>query len=136
MVEEWTKWEPITGLSAKYYIDSISYNNEGFKVLLSEAHNPKKQVVIFFENGVEVYRSADETYRYRLFLDLSEKYGDLHGKWTFFKVTNSLFLKWISEQSCTISDDRELIHYSLITGNDVLDIADPLEPKVEIIHLP
>jgi hypothetical protein len=52
----------------------------------------------------------------------------------FFKVNNSAFLKWISEQSCTISDDRSLIHFSILAENIVLDIANPSGPKVEIIQ--
>jgi len=76
MAEIWARWEPIAGLSAKYFIDSVSDNFDGFKVILSEIHNRKKQVSIVFENSVDLYRNADETYRYQLVLELDEKYGE------------------------------------------------------------
>lgn len=137
MLEEWTRWQPVQGLGPKYFIDSISDNLDGLQIILFEKRAKKERVIITFEDSVDGYIRMDETYRYKLILDLGEKYGlDFYGDWTFFKVTNSSFLKWISEQSCTISDHRHLIHFSILAGDSVLDIVSGLEPKVEIIKLP
>jgi hypothetical protein len=84
MSEEWIRWEPGSDLAGQYYIDAILDEIKEFKVVLSEV-NEKHKVIITFENSVHVYKRADETYRYKLFLDLDEKYGgDFYANWPFF----------------------------------------------------
>src|SRR3989304_7328130 len=110
MQEEWTRWEPIEGLGKSYEIDSVSNDNKnGFVVLLSEYNDEKKRLRVAFENSVCSYRSTDETLRCKKIEQLNDKYGTyFYSKWAFFKVTNSEYLQWLSEQSCTISDDYSL----------------------------
>ena len=73
--EIWTHWKPIERLAARYYVDSIIFNEEGFKVILSEENNKDKKVDIIFENSVFAYRHINETFRYNLLLKLAEVYG-------------------------------------------------------------
>ena len=53
MQEQWTRWEPIAGLAQKYYIESISDIIEGFKILLFDANDREKKVLVSFPNSVE-----------------------------------------------------------------------------------
>jgi hypothetical protein len=137
MSEEWIRWIPISGLAPKYSIESVSDSFDGFKVVLFEEFDKKERVIIKFEETVSAYRSTDESYRSKLIVDLDKKYGrDFYGDWTFFKVNNSLYLQWLSEQSCTISDHINLLHYVILGGDFVVDFISGLEPNVEIIKLP
>lgn len=134
MNEQWVKWEPINGLSAKYYIDSVSDSLKGFQIVLSDSHDEKQKILITFKNSVDAYRNTDETYRTNTISTLDEEYGtNFYGDWTFFKVMDSSYLKWLSEESCTISDSRNLKHFSFVAVNSILDVVTNYEPLVECL---
>ncbi len=136
MEEQWIKWEPISGLKGNYNINLVLNDPKTFKIILSDYDNPKSQVIITFEESVASYRDTDETYRYKLICDLGEKYGkEFYINWGLFKVKNSNYIKWLSEQSYGISDHFECNHHFAILGvNCVLDIIASYEPKVEMIN--
>jgi hypothetical protein len=132
MQEKWIKWEPIKGLQLKYYIDSIVDNLDGFEMILSDCNDRNKRVMVTFENSVEAYRSTDETCRTNTICDLRDMYGlDFYCEWTFFKVENSRYLRWVIEESCGIREAHYLTHFSFIAGESIVDIIAPYEPKVQ-----
>jgi len=70
-----------------------------------------------------------------MIFDLKNTYGgDFYGNWTFFKVENSSYLKWLSEQSCTVTDHLNLQHICCITEDSILDIATSYEPEISLIE--
>ena len=134
MTEQWVKWEPITDLFKKYFIDSISSSIEGFIVDLSGDSAEMKRVRVTFENSVAAHRDTNESFRLKLIEDLGEYYGDdFYGEWTFFKVTNSSYIQWLSEQASGIFDPSMFMHFSLIASDSILDIVASYEPRVELI---
>ena len=134
MTEQWARWEPISGLAEKYDIVTVSEEIEGFRVVLFDEQDSTKKAIISFEQAVSAYRSTDESFRYKLIRDLDERYGsDFYGKWTFFKLTNSLYLEWLLDQSEGVFDPKSYIHFSIITSDSILDIVASYEPKVELI---
>ena len=134
MTEKWSRWEPITNLARKYYIDSVSEDRTGFKIVLSSSENENQKIKIVFKNSVEAYKKTDETLRHRIVCELSDNYGDeFYVNWTFFKVTNSNYLAWLSEQSYTISDTRHLTHFTILAVDSILDIVNVEEPQIEHI---
>lgn len=131
MQERWIRWEPIEGLLANYDIDAILDTQEGLKVILE---CDQKKVSVFFKNGAASYIKTDETLRSYLIGTLSKEYGSsLYANWTFFKVENSDYLRWLSAQSCSISDYYQLNHFSFMTDDSILDVATSGEPVVEHI---
>lgn len=132
MQEQWMRWEPIKGLLANYDIDAIFDTQEGLKIIL-ECN--QKKVSVLFKNGAASYIKTDETLRYKKICELSEKYeGNFYASWTFFKVENSEYLKWLEVQSCTISQGYQLQHFSFMTDDSILDVATSGEPIVEDIE--
>lgn len=132
MKEQWERWEPISGLANKYYIDSIIDEARGFKVILSESDDETKKILVLFEDSIDAYRNTDESFRLKIIHDLDQKYGtDFYGDWTFFKVTNSTYIQWLSEQSYGTSDYQSFVHFSFITADSILDVITNYEPKVE-----
>lgn len=132
MSEQWTRWEPIEGLLSTYDIDAVFDTSEGLKVILECS---QKKVAVFFKNGAASYIKTDETLRYKKIIELSEKYdGNFYANWTFFKVKNSEYLKWLEEQSCTISQGYDLQHFCFMTDDSILDVATSGEPIVEHIE--
>lgn len=136
MEEKWTRWEPINGLEGQYAIKTLIDDTEAFTLHLFKWDNPNKKVLIKFDGIICSYRSTDETYRYKLIEYLEEKYGsNFYKDWTFFKVNNSNYVKWLSEESCSISDHFSCTeHFSILGIDCVFDIIASYEPKVEIIN--
>ena len=136
MHEKWIKWEPVEALAPLYYIDEIHDTMAGFTIKLSEYKDEKKGVILLFENGIEGYRNADESFRYKTILYLHKQYGDSFlGQWTFFKVQNSSYIQWLLEESCGTNYSLSLTHFSFFTGNDVLDVVSTDEPTVTLWDL-
>ena len=55
--------------------------------------------------------------------------------WSFFKVTNSEYLKWASYQSNGVSESLNLTHYAIWTEDWTIDILSWAEPNVEFVDI-
>ena len=131
---KWARWSPIEGLDQEYDIESISDSSEeGFKILLSSDEN--KMLQIIFENSVHSYQYTSETLRMVQTAELGNEYDSFFYGWTFFRVTNSRYLRWLSKQREETNKTKPLMHFCIITMNDVVDIAATYNPKVKFITL-
>ena len=121
-------------LIKKYYIGSISDSIDGFTIVLADAIGNSPKIKIIFENRVNAFRNSEEAFRLSTIRYLNENYDNgFYANWTFFKAENSEYLKWLSEQSGEISDHYGVMHYSIITDDEILDIAATYEPTVTFI---
>jgi hypothetical protein len=135
MEERWMCWEPASDLQKRYYIEALCDSMQGFRVILSDAKDRNKRVLINFEDSVEGYRYSEETMRCNLIYELSEKYGrDFCGDWSLFRVENSSYMQWAIAESLNIVENWGLQHFCIIGSMSVLDIINGLEPKVTIIN--
>jgi len=133
-MEKWIKWEPITNLSDTYYIDSIIDDCDGLKIVLSESKNEHNKLSIIFESSVDFYAKTDETFVGSIINELNQLYGTkFYSEWTFFKRINSDHIQQLSKQSYGIADSRNLIHFSIIATDSILDVIAAYEPKIERI---
>jgi hypothetical protein len=134
MQEKWTQWKPLVDAANKYYIESISIKVDEFKILLVDAVGDSPKVSIFFPHFINNFRINDEGFRLLTIAYLNKNYeGNFYSEWTFFKIENSEYLKWISEQSYGISDDCRLVHFCILTDDEIFDFVASSEPKVEFI---
>ncbi|WP_283610438.1 hypothetical protein [Faecalispora anaeroviscerum] len=132
MLEHWEKWESREKINNKYYVDSICDSKEGFIITLSDSENESEKVQVVFPESVHAYRSTNESYRQKIITDLDCKYGsEFYSKWTIFKVDQSEYLKWLSDQSYEISDSESLHHFSIIAVDSVVDIIAAYEPEIK-----
>ncbi len=125
-MEEWIRWEPIDGLSGQYSLDSFAWSEKGFNVELIN-HKNKEKIEILFDGYIDGFRYTYESF----YLELPR---DFYGEWKLFKSTNSEYLKWLSEKSCTLSDQMDFIHFCIVGGDEVIDIVANYEPKVRFIE--
>ncbi len=131
-MEEWTRWQPTQGLSGKYYLESLTWSEQGVIILLSDESNSQK-IEIIFKDFVDAYRCTNESFYFLLFSDLSKQYGtDFYKDWSFFKVQNSKYIQWLSIKSATWADQFSFIHFSIFGGNEIIDIVARYEPTVSI----
>jgi len=135
MKEKWIKWIPAEGLSNKYDIDLICDKTDGFEILFTDFKNEQKKVRVEFKDSVDAYRNTDESFRVKDINSLSEQYGDdFYGSWTFFKVENSSYAQWLSEQSYGFLKASDLIHFVFIGANCILDVISTYEPKIHLFE--
>jgi hypothetical protein len=139
MVEQWSRWEPMQNIAKKYQVVSLSdeiMNDGKFIIVLSDMQNKKKGLQVIYEKGVRAFKVTYESFRQKLFYDLHQKYGsDFYGSWTFFKVENSEYIKWLHEQSYAWSDAFRLEHLSIFATDSIIDIASNCDPKFEFIDM-
>ncbi len=132
MMDQWEKWEPINNLAEKYCLELILDTLDDFKIILSEEKNRNKK--LFIGEHVPAYRIIYD-FNQDIIHNLEQQYGkDFFAKWTFFKVNNSSYLKWISEESCTFSDDIRFTHFCIVGVDFILDIIEPNEPKLNLFE--
>ncbi|KKO54063.1 hypothetical protein [Paenibacillus sp. DMB20] len=135
MEEIWRIWEVGNEMKSKYYVESIIDNIEGFRILLSEANDESKKVEILFEDSVHAYRSTDESFRQSTINYLDEYYGtEFYRDRTFFKVSNSKYIQWLSLQSFGIADSEPVHHFSILAVDSVVDIIAAYEPKISKLY--
>ncbi|MEV2911262.1 hypothetical protein ABNF65_22305 [Paenibacillus larvae] len=135
MEEKWGRWEPKVGLSSKYYVESLSDSIKGFRILLSDVNDEKKKIEVTFKESVHAYRSTDESFRQSSINIIDEKYGtEFYAEWTFFKVNNSKYIQWLSEQSYGIAESETLIHFSFVARDSIVDVIAAYEPEIKIIR--
>lgn len=130
-MEKWTKWEPVSGIFGRYYIDFFGMVGDewDFVVRLNDQHQAQK-IEIKFTGVVTSYRYTNESYCFGVFGDLSKKYGDdFYSDWSFFKIIGSDYVQWIIDKSY----DSGFIHFCIIGGDEMLDIVATYEPEVRII---
>lgn len=133
-MEEWIRWEPIKGLLGKYYIDSFGMSEEWDLVIQLSDHNNSKKIEIRFNGCIDAYRYTNDSFVFKVPSDLSKKYGDeFYANWSFFKITNSEYLQWLSEKSYEYSQDFPFRHFCIIGGDEIIDILARYEPEVKII---
>jgi len=132
MIEQWMKCESKIELSGKYYVDSICDAKDGLVITVSDSIHEELKMRIVFKDSVHAYRSTNESYRQKILSELEDKYGtEFYTDWTMFKVGNSEYLKWLSEQSFEISESESLTHFSIIAVDSIVDIIATYEPTLE-----
>ncbi len=133
-MEEWTRWEPIEKIFGRYYIDALILSEKNDLIIKLSNENDTHKIKIKFPNPVGSYKYTNESFCFKIFGDLSDKYGvRFYSNWSFFKITNSQYLQWLSEQSGTISNVCLLQHFCMVGGDEVIDVATQFEPEVTII---
>lgn len=136
MHEQWMKWEPIKGLSRKYDVDFILDGKEGGLIIrLYDDKGKSKKIDMIFKNYAISYRHANESFRIKVIYDLEKKYGkDFYGDWTFFKVLNSEYLHWLSEESCHIYEGISFTHFCILGADSIVDVIASYEPLVQFVE--
>lgn len=136
--EKWIRWEPISNLSNKYYVETITQGTLGLVVVLHSAADQNDKIRISFSSFIEAYRSTDVNFISKTSHFLQENYDlDFYEQWTFFKVENSQYLEWLKQQSSSISPDiaasKNFTHFCIFAADFMIDIAANYEPEVSHI---
>ena len=136
-------WKPIEGLEdSTFTIYSATFDLNGLKIILYKDSNPKKNIFINFSD-IEAYRITEECSSMHLLEGpvipyegyISPKEEKKQFAWSFFKVENSEYLKWASQQCNALSKDLKLIHYAIWDELWAIDVLSSAEPDVEFVDI-
>jgi len=134
MQEDWIRWEPLKGITGKYDVDYISDGKDGLVIKLYSETKETKAINVVFKDYADTYRHTNESFCFKVFGDLSEKYGaGFYGQWSFFKIINSDYVQWLSNQSCTYANEFTFIHFCFIGSDSIVDILARYEPIVTFL---
>ncbi len=136
--EKWSKWIPIQGLAVKYDLVSLTHDNEnGLILTLVDKACDKNKLKVVFPGWIAGYRYSDEAYAYGRIAHYFSRYtASYFCEWTFFKVTDSEYLKYASYMSFGMSDDMApLTHFVFFTTEFIFEVLAVYEPSFEIIEI-
>ncbi len=135
MIESWERWEPIPNLARCHDVEKVveSFQNFSLEIIELETDQNNK-ILLDFGKTVQAYRNVYETFRVMLFTKLRNKYGtDFYANWTFFKVQDSEYIKWIEQRSNTSCSSIKLSHFSFLFNDSVVDVIASQEPKIILL---
>jgi len=131
-MEEWKRWQPFEKMSGKFYVDTLMMLEEGLIIKLSKG---EQKIEIVFDGCIDAYRYIKDSFSFKIPSDLKKKYGiDFYGDCSFFKVTNSEYLAWLSEKSCEYSKDFPFMHFCIVGGDEIVDVLVRYEPEIKFIE--
>jgi len=129
MQEEWVKWNPTNMPEGNYYVTAMIQNGDGTKVILE---NEKNAIEIFFDGVPVIVRTSVEGIRMRTWGEVQFKYNDkeFFRNWFFYMVENSKLSQWVEEECCGVYEARELSHYCIVTGTELIDVIATFDPTI------
>lgn len=130
MKEQWIRWMPEKDISGIINLETLIIDNNGLKLILKNEDNGSF-IQILFESLVLSLRCTDEGRRIKTLNDLGKKYGaEFWGKWKFFKVIDSDYVRWHNIETYDIYAEYDINHYVIFTTDDIIEVLTDCDPVV------
>ena len=123
------KWQPIQDIPQTLFLHNLNYDCNNFLINLYNPKQTSKILTIDFD-GFLAFRSMDES---RYLCDIRESDQELVDmqlepnslqKWSLFTIENSEYIDWFTAMSGGIHSNDSIVHYSIETPMDVIEILD------------
>ncbi len=120
-------------ISGNYLIKSINDDIGKFTITLTSDQG-KHNVRVIFHESIDISRGTKLSYRKDALDELIRRYGKkFFSEWPFFKVTNSAFIQWLSNESHELVGYTDgLTHFVFLGSNYIVDVIEGYEPKIEV----
>lgn len=115
MFEKWNL--EIENFPNQIYIAEILLNAEEFRVIIQDVENEESKYAIKFK-GLVGFRNFDEGDRVSSLDDY--RWGANEGG--MYKTQKSDFINWLQEENGGRYNEEDIIHYSIVTLDDILDV--------------
>lgn len=133
MAKKLRVWKPLDSIGGTYWFENMSLLNENFVFVYRKPQERHIKVHVICGGSIPSFRYTNETYESnQIFLNSTEEMQSLR-PWCFYTVEDSEYLKKLSEDSGGISDFEEVKHYCIISFDEIVDLAYPIEPVVELV---
>ena len=129
--ENWIKLNPLNLPDGDYCVIKFLQNVDGTEITLSDESN---NVTVLFDGVTPLVRTSIEGIRMRTWGEVQQKYGNKYffKDWFLYKVENSKLAEWAEEESCGFYKADKLLHFCIVTGEDIIDILSTFEPDIFI----
>lgn len=129
-IDNYIVWQMIKDQPRKMVVVRLCDDDEGLTIFLKDSLSVDntRLLKLLFDPYIS-YKNMNESYRARTFDD--HPYGL---KNTSYTVNGSLWLNWFHEESKNIYSDRYIVHYSIITISDCIDILSEFPPVITWIE--
>lgn len=123
-------WNPVQVPKESYELEAINYDNKG---LLIRLESIQTIVTIHFPGVIEGFRTTDEGNRWKTVSEILSNHnkGIFTGR-VIFKVSDSDFSKWIESESFSFIKKEDVVHYLIVTSNDLTDVLAYESPIIKI----
>ena len=116
-----TTWQPIAPYVNKAFQFLDDYGNA---TMISDPFQG------FYDNLAGLIISSK---RLKTLNELEQKYGkDYYSKWSFFKVSNSPYKRWLNDESYDIYAEYNLEHYVFLTTEDIFEVISTYSPDISM----
>lgn len=119
----WIKWEPIQGLSKKYFLGEFLDSTKEFKLQLIDAADLAGKALLVSQFSWYSYRYTDLRLRQKTLHWLRELHGNEFTEWTFFKVENSAYVAELVVGGCEVNAMEDFTHFVFLTQDAILEIV-------------
>lgn len=101
------------------------YLSGTLELVLASSHADITNKIRVVFDWVHSFRVIDEG-------DLLKMQDELNGKMMtgIYTVEGSHYLSWFNEQSANIHDEGSIVHYLIVTGDDVIDVLSSVSPTI------
>jgi hypothetical protein len=128
----WIHWNPIKEMNDDFYIDSYNQNFKGLLIELSGKIEKNKKLRIFFRGSYVISMVTNETFRTRLGEHFRKNRNTSGLKGPLFKVEDSEYMRYLSEESYSFTDAYEFKHYFIEDEEWNFDVASIASPQIEL----
>lgn len=132
MEEKWIKLKLPDNFSGAFKVELLSESFPGFRIVFTQILSGEgKRVMAEFIPGVNAYVRTNGALAAQAKEFLYNRDGEkFYHNWAFFRVVNSAYLKWTSEQSSGISDAYGVMHFAFIADDSIIDVITNHEPTI------
>ncbi|RJP74811.1 MAG: hypothetical protein C4522_22120 [Desulfobacteraceae bacterium] len=125
---KYKKWTPVDSIPKRMFCEAIHDDYEGFRILL-KGEDPTSPMLRLKFDSVLLYRNIDEGAMLKTLDSIKDR-----EIFPLYIVHNSKWIEWFHEESHNMFIGNEIVHYSIMTPDDVIDILSENPPNVEWLN--
>ncbi|MGP6487285.1 hypothetical protein [Duffyella gerundensis] len=107
------------------FLLDLRYSSGALQITLSSTEENKGDEIQVVFDWIHSFRVTDEG-------DLLKLQDELNGQMVMgiYTVKGSGYLTWFNDQSANIHDNDEIVHYLIVTIEDVIDVLSSVNPSI------
>ena len=128
IVQKYEKWTPVDSIPNRMYCEGIHDDYEGFRILLKGEESTSPMLRLMFD-CVLVYRNVNEGAMLKTLDSIRSR-----ELFPLYIVQNSNWVDWFQKESYHTFNNNQIIHYSIMTHDDIIDVLSENPPTVEWLN--
>jgi len=128
--ENWVRMEELVN---KHYLVGIRDELGTLSIFMRQVTAGSLVKLVY--SPAYAFRSINETIRMGVVEELDKRYGtDFYRSCSLFKIENSSYLQWLSEQAGDLVLQLHLQHFVVMGRDYIVDVLAPYDPQIVKIN--